>query len=84
MLTPIGVGFYSLKLVGVCRYLWNVDEVISPRFFMGPTLALASPLTPLPLGFAAFRAIAGKERARGTIKEREIEGGLETRNKFKH
>ena len=27
-----GVGFYSLKLVGVCRYLWNVDEVSSPRF----------------------------------------------------
>ena len=29
-----GVGFYSLKLVGVCRYLWNVDEVSSPRFLL--------------------------------------------------
>ena len=29
-----GVGFYSLKLVGVCRYLWNVDEVSSSRFLL--------------------------------------------------
>ena len=40
MLTPDGVGFYSLRIVGVCRNLRNVDEVISPRFFMGPTQAL--------------------------------------------
>ena len=28
----LGVGFYSLKLLGVWRYLDNVDEVNCPRF----------------------------------------------------
>jgi len=32
--TSQGVGFYSFKKLGVCRYLNNVDEVNCPRFFV--------------------------------------------------
>ena len=39
MLTPHnGVGFYSYMLHGVWRYLKNIDEVNSPRFFIVSTL----------------------------------------------
>ena len=34
MLTPVGVGFYSLRIVGAWQYLGNVDEVSSPRSFL--------------------------------------------------
>lgn len=33
MFTPDGVSFYSLKLLGVWRYLDNVGAVNSSRFF---------------------------------------------------
>ena len=33
MLTPMAWAFTRLELLGVWRYLVNVDEVSSPRFF---------------------------------------------------